>query len=277
MGYQEAFRPIEHLAESAGIKKAIEEYKDKPNIPEYCKYDCTTRRRDSGALYAVIIGQRCRVHIVSCDDIDDYIPYDEQYSDYYEDLDESLVEEAAKEHPELVEQAYKEVTGRFESYLEYCRKQRRREEERDAQEEKEASELWPAVAEMLGKYGSLPLDLLSRYPAFKDHSMYCVMTRLSDRGLVTCAGKLFEKICSLTDEARESLGIESPPPKLNKREEEERIVKLLGDFGALGMGVLSRGLGRSTSYTRARVYKLIDEGSVVPEGNGTARKYRLVA
>lgn len=273
MGYQEAFRPIKHLAESAGIKKAIEEYKDRPNIPEYCKYDCTTRRKDSGTLYAVIIGQRCRVHIVSSDDIDDYIPHDKQYSDYYEDLDESLVEEAAKKHPELVEEAYREVVGRFESYLESCRKQR----ERNAQEEKEASELWPAVAEVLGKYGFLPLDLLSWHPAFKGHRMYCVMTRLSDRGLVTCTGKFFEKVCSLTDEARESLGIESSPSDHSKREEEERIVMLLGDFGALGTRVLSRSIGRSIPYTRARVYKLIDDGSVVAEGSGNSRRYRLAA
>lgn len=277
MGYQEVFRPIDHLAESAGIKKAIEEYKDRPNIPEYCKYACTTRSKGTGALYAVVIGQRCRVHIVSSDDIDDHVPYDEPFSDYYEDLDESLVEEAAKEHPELVEQAYKEVAGRFESYLERCREQRRREKERKALEEKEATELWPTVAKTLEEYGFLPLDLLSRSPGFENHNMYCVMARLSDRGLVACSGGLFNEVYSLTDEARESLGIESSPPKISKREEEERIVKLLGDFGALGMGVLSRGLGRSASYTRARVYKLIDEGSVVAEGNGNTRKYRLAA
>lgn len=277
MGYQEVFRPINHLAESAGIKKAIEEYKDMPNIPEYCKYACTTRRRDSGSLYAVVIGQRCRVHIVSGYDIDDYVPYDEQYSDYYEDLDESLVEEAAEEHPELVEQAYKEVAGRFESYLERCREQRRREEERNAQEEKEATELWPAVAKTLEKYGYLPLDLFSHIQAFENHNMYCVMARLSDRGLVACSGRLFNEVCRLTDEARESLGIGPYPSSHNKSEEEKRIVMLLSDFGALSTSMLSRGIGRSTSYTRARVYKLIDDGSVVVEGSGNSRRYRLAA
>lgn len=114
MGYQESFRPISHLAEAAGIKRAIDDYKDNPHIPDYCVYYCATRSKSTGELYACIGGQRCRVHIVAGIDIDDCFPYDEKYSDYYEDLNEPLVEEAARERPDLVEQAYQAVAAAFE-------------------------------------------------------------------------------------------------------------------------------------------------------------------
>ena len=32
MSYQEAFKPISHLAEAAGIREAVEKYKDCPQI-----------------------------------------------------------------------------------------------------------------------------------------------------------------------------------------------------------------------------------------------------
>ena len=65
MGYQEAFRPIEHLAESEGVRQAIEDYRDNPHLPEYCHYACTARERATGKLYACIVGQRCRVIMVA--------------------------------------------------------------------------------------------------------------------------------------------------------------------------------------------------------------------
>lgn len=111
MGYQESLRPIGHLAESAGIKRAIDDYADNPHIPEYCHYYCSTRARGGSQLYACIGGQRCRVHIVAGIDWDWAIPPDAKYSDYYEDLDESLVEAAAKERPDLAEKAYQEVAA----------------------------------------------------------------------------------------------------------------------------------------------------------------------
>ena len=47
MGYQEAFKPISHLAEAAGIREAVEEYKDCPDIPGYCTFYCATKSKDA--------------------------------------------------------------------------------------------------------------------------------------------------------------------------------------------------------------------------------------
>ncbi len=35
MGYQETFKPIAHLAEAAGIREAIDAYKDCREMPGY--------------------------------------------------------------------------------------------------------------------------------------------------------------------------------------------------------------------------------------------------
>lgn len=69
---------------------------------------CITVEVD-GELFACIAGKRCRVHIVAGLDLDFLIPYDEGYADYYEDLDESLVDRAVAECPDLVERAYEDV------------------------------------------------------------------------------------------------------------------------------------------------------------------------
>ncbi|MDO4796543.1 MAG: winged helix-turn-helix domain-containing protein [Coriobacteriales bacterium] len=205
MGYQESLRPISHLAEAAGIKKAIEEYKDHPDLPEYCHYYCVAREKGTGALYACVGGQRCRVHIVAGIDIDDCMPYDKGYSDYYEDVDEALVEEAAKQRPDLVEQAYQAVAASFERAADWERSGRRGVRHRD-----EAT--------------------------FKERAVEVIPSSKSG---------------------------------------EERLVALLDENGEMNSRNLSGELGMSITRVRSELRKLIDMGSVVPIGNGRARKYRL--
>ena len=266
MGYQESFRPIIHLAESAGIKKAIEDYKDNPHIAEYCSYYCTARDRNTGRLYACIGGQRCRVHIVARHDVDDYVPYGEKYSDYFEDLDESLIDEAAREHPDVAERAYKEVAASFE---------------REAKEgikweeglRNEAIDLWPTVAKIFCNHGPSKLDFFKWHPALRGHFMHNVMVELERQGLIKCDGNFFKDNLWLTDEALQLLGIEGPP---QSRSDEERLTMLLDECGKLSTSTLSVLLGKCTSRTRSMLRKLIDQGRVVPVGNGRSRKYALV-
>ena len=63
MGYQEAFKPISHLAEAAGIREAVEEYKDCPDVPGYCTFYCATKsnafdENGNPRLYACVGGDR---------------------------------------------------------------------------------------------------------------------------------------------------------------------------------------------------------------------------
>ncbi|MBR3328488.1 MAG: winged helix-turn-helix domain-containing protein [Atopobiaceae bacterium] len=265
MGYQESFRPISHLAEAAGIKRAIDDYKDNPHIPDYCVYYCATRSKSTGELYACIGGQRCRVHIVAGIDIDDCFPYDEKYSDYYEDLNEPLVEEAARERPDLVEQAYQAVAAAFERAAE-----RGREWERELREEAIAQ--WPTVAKLFRKHGPMPLSFFERHPLFAGHFMHNVMVDLEKQGLVKCEGHFYADDLWLTDKALGMLGIDGPPPR---KSDEEWLITLLDENGEMSSRNLSNQSGMSVARVRSELRKLINRGCVVPMGNGRARKYRL--
>ena len=129
MGYQESFRPIGHLAEAAGIKKAIKDYEHHPDLPEYCVFYCASREIATGKLYACIGGQRCRVHILAGKDLDYCVPDVGSYSDYYEDFDNALVEEAARERPDLVEKGYRDAAADFERSAEWEREEKRKQRE----------------------------------------------------------------------------------------------------------------------------------------------------
>ena len=265
MGYQESFIPINHLAESAGIKKAIEDYEDHPDIPEYCHYYCTARKRSTGSLFACIGGQRCRVHIIAGIDLDDCIPHNAKYADYYEDLDEALVEEAARERPDLVDLAYQGVAEAFERTA-------KQSQERKRVLRAEAIELWPEVARVFKVFGPMPLRLFERLPLFKGHTMSNVLADLSWQGLVTSDGRFFIDNLRLTDKAMGQLGMEEHPKPLDI---EDEILKLLSVCGPTGTSDLSLMTGISAERVRMRLRKLIEEGRVASEGRGRSRRYRL--
>ena len=150
MGYQEAYKPIKHLAEAAGIRDAVEAYKDCPEIPGYCEFYCATRSKDrvdengNPRLFACVGGDRCvsmRVGRFSFDP-----PLDWVYSDHFEDLDNSLLEEAALERPDLVDAARKEAEKDFESLVEETRRWR-------AELDRQREELRPIIARYLSEHG----------------------------------------------------------------------------------------------------------------------------
>lgn len=267
MGYQESLRPIKHLAESAGIKKAIDDYADNPHIPEYCHYYCSTRARGGGQLYACIGGQRCRVHIVAGIDWDWAIPPDAKYSDYYEDLDESLVEAAAKERPDLAEKAYQEVAAAFKRAelegIEWERKLR-----------EEANELWPTVAKTILECGPSPIRLMEAQPVFDGHFAWNILVDLERQGRLKFEGASYkDRTLCLTDKALDELGLEELPEPLTPY---ERLPGLLEQYGPLSTKELSRSLGIGVDGTRRLLHGYLDQGSVIAVGKGRSRKYRCV-
>ena len=264
MGYQESFRPIRHLAEAAGIRKAIEDYDSNLYIPEYCRYCCATRERSTGKLYACVIGQRCRVHIIAGIDLDYLIPDGEDYADYCEDLDESLVIQAASERPDLVDRAYKDVADAFEWAAERGRKWERA-------LRRESCDLWPEVAKFLLRYGPLPLVFFERHPTFEGHFMWNVLFDLERQGLVESSGKLFGDSLLLTGKAMKMLGVESMPAQKNA---DELVVSLVADLGPISAGELVSLLGLPTNRIRGKLRKLVEKG-IVTEKRGRPRVYLL--
>ncbi len=149
MGYQEAFKPISHLAEAAGIREAVEEYKDCPDVPGYCTFYCATKsnafdENGNPRLCACVGGDRhVSMHIgrYSFDP-----PLNWAYSDYFEDLDNALLDEAALERPGLVSAARAETERRFEELVEETHRWR-------AELDRQREELRPKIARYLSENG----------------------------------------------------------------------------------------------------------------------------
>ena len=182
MGYQEAYKPIKHLAEAAGIQEAVEAYKDNLDIPGYCTFYCATRSKDTfdddgnPRLYACVGGDRCvsmRVGHYSFDP-----PLDWVYADHFEDLDNSLLEEAAIERPDLAASARAETVRDFESLVEETRQWR---EELDRQRE----ELRPKIARYLSEKGPTRHQDMCKVEEFAEYSeLYNVISELVWEGFL---------------------------------------------------------------------------------------------
>lgn len=167
MGYQETFKPISHLAEAAGIREAVEAYKDCPDVPGYCTFYCATQSKDvfdengNPRLYACVGGDRhvsMRVGQFAFDP-----PVDWVYSDHFEDLDNVLLDEAALERPDLVSVARAEAIKDFEKLVEETRRWR-------AELERQREELRPKIARFLSENGPTRHQDMFNVKEFSEYS-----------------------------------------------------------------------------------------------------------
>ena len=265
MGYQEAFRPIEHFAEAAGIKKAIEEYDNCGELSGYCNYFCASRRKSDDKLFVCVGGDRCVVIGIAGYFLDCCIPYDANYSDFYEDLDEELVEKSAQENPHLVEIAYLEIKVAFERMIEENREQSRA-------LRREANEVWPDVVKFLQAHGPSPWGAFSASPIFKGHDMMNVLSDLSKQGLIDSEGRFFSDDLRLSAKALDELGIKNPT---SPKTLEERLDLAFWELGPASSTALARCLGLSSNKTAKLLKEQIESGHVVREGRGRSCQYRL--
>lgn len=113
-GYQESLVPIFSLAEAAGIRQAVEEFFENENYRHW--YCCAVRaiprqseddhsRPLSERLFACVAGER-RPYTRTGSYMLDSFPEDSSYLEFYEDLNEELVDSAAKQNPGITHQAY---------------------------------------------------------------------------------------------------------------------------------------------------------------------------
>ena len=182
MGYQEAFKPIKHLAEAAGIREAIDAYKDCPDIPGYCTFYCATRSKDAlnengdSRLYACIGGDRyisMRIGQFGFDPPSNWV-----YSDYFEDLDNALLDKAALERPDLVSAARAETERRFEELVEETRLWR-------AELDRQREELRPKIARYLSENGPTRHDGMFKVKELSEHSeLHNVLSQLVWEGFL---------------------------------------------------------------------------------------------
>lgn len=118
MGYQESFIPIRHLAEAAGIRDAINKYKLEQDYDYW--YYCATKAivpdpckrhpfGDTGRLYVCVGGQRSPYTRPGSYFLDELTFGVDDYPKFFEDLDETLVDEAAFSCPNIAELARREM------------------------------------------------------------------------------------------------------------------------------------------------------------------------
>ena len=266
MGYQEAFRPIEHLAEAAGIKKAIEDYKHHPDLPEYCNFYCASREKATGNLYACIGGQRCRVHIIAGKDLDYCIPYDAPYADYYEDVDKVLVEEAARERPDLVEKGYRDAAADFERAAEWERERRRKEREA-------AEALKPLITSFLKEFGPATQRELYAMPSPEEHSVDDALRRLLYQDYLSCHYKRNKTLYWFADEtiAGSFEDALASAPTI-----EEKIERVLERESPLSVWKISFRVEASDSSIRKALRSLAERGKVAVDKTGSVYMYSLV-
>lgn len=132
MGYQESFIRIDNLARAAGYRDAIKERQDDYSFYFYC---AARAKKDmypypwwvgapksfyekpfirEGELFAVVGGDRSPYQQGML--FTDYVAGLEEgaYEDFFEDLDDSVVEAEALNHPELRNEACIEMNKRLD-------------------------------------------------------------------------------------------------------------------------------------------------------------------
>jgi hypothetical protein len=268
MGYQESFRPIKHLAEAAGIKRAIEEYDGHPELPEYCTFFCASRSKRTDELFACIGGQRCRVHIVAGIDLDDCVPYGEDYSDYFEDYDEERVEEAARERPDLAEKGYRDLVAAYEAELERNRERKRKIHE-------SAEELKPSVEAFLKSYGPATRQELYAAIHIKGVIEGEALDELLEQGYLMPAGKKKEMRLWFADET--IAGSLEDALERSPSTHTDRVMQVLKGFGPAALRRLSYYIGVSEYHIKKALQPLLEEGRVSVDKSHRPYVYSLAA
>jgi len=266
MGYQESFRPIGHLAEAAGIKKAIKDYEHHPDLPEYCVFYCASREIATGKLYACIGGQRCRVHILAGKDLDYCVPDDGSYADYYEDIDNKLVEEAARERPDLVEKGYRDAAADFERSAEWEREEKRKQREA-------AYALKPLIEAYLKENGpATSRELYSSIQHSDEHSMDDALRELHYQGYLV--GK-FDRMKKRYWFADDSMAGSYEDAMASAPSVEDKIVRALVRRGPLSVGWLSSYIEESEASVRKILKALVEQGRAVVDKTDRPYIYSL--
>lgn len=138
MGYQESFIPVENFAEAAGYKDSIKNRQDDPGFYFYCaaraKKDMYVSsiwggRPDDPAtkpfiykdeLFAVVGGDRrlyqAGAGMIFSDSIAGLDFGEGIYTDFFEDFDDSVLEEQAKDHPA----SRRKTKEAMDKHLDHC-------------------------------------------------------------------------------------------------------------------------------------------------------------
>lgn len=182
MGYQEAYKPIRHLAEAAGIRDAVKAYEDCEEIPGYCQFFCAVRSKDrvdeSGAplLFACVGGDRCVSMTIGEYSFDP--PLDWVYSEHYEDLDNALLEDAAQERPDLVAAARMATEAKFKRMIAETRSWR-------AELNRQLEELRPKIEAYLREHGATRHQDMFKVPELAEYTeLYNVLHMLVWEGFL---------------------------------------------------------------------------------------------
>ena len=204
MGYEEILKPIDHLAEAAGIRDVINEYADNCEIPGQCQYYCAVKqikdpngRKSTGGssrrLFACFGGDRCVMDSIGGYHIDEMSTDPSwNYHEFFEDLDESLVDEAAAERPDLVSKARENTVKPFERMIGETR-------EWHSNLRKQSDLYLQDVIALLTANGPTSYRGFCEADAFKKCDILNILTELSNEGFIDADYSKRPTMYSLSD------------------------------------------------------------------------------
>lgn len=265
MGYQEAFRAIIHLAEAVGVRRAIEDYRHHPDLSEHCTYCCASRKRRSYNLFVRIGGQQNQLHYLADIDFEDCVPYYGIYDDYFEDIDEALVDEAARERPDLVEKGYRECATDFEHVVKKVREQRQ-------EREIAVKALKPSIDAFLKENGPSTKQELYAIRQSEEHSIDDALDELIFQGLLMGKYNRGKNRYWFADEAVAGSYKDAVAcaPSI-----EDKVERALARKGTSSVRDLTFSVDVSDASIRKALQRLIEQNIAVVDKTGSVQMFSL--
>ena len=266
MGYQEAFLPFDHLADAAGIKKAIGEYERCCELPGFCVYYCAITHDFGGALFAHIGGDSCVVDQIAQRYSYRCFSRGHNYEEHNRMLDAALIESAAQQRPDYARAAYSRMKQAFESILEKDRKTR-------LALKTETEELLPEIVKHLVSFGPTSAEAFAVMPVFEGHVMDAVFDNLERQGLIEFVETGYRDEICLTDKARTEYGITSAK---SFKAPEEKLTYLLGELGPLCTSHIAALLNMSVTKANKILKEQMESGRIIKDTHTKPYMFRLV-
>ena len=266
MGYQEAFLPFDHLADAAGIKKAIEECAHSCELPGFCVYYCAITRDFGGALFAHIGGDSSVVDQIARRYSYRCFSRSYDHEEHNRILDAALIESAARQRPDYARAAYSRMKQAFESILEKDRKTR-------LALKAETEELLPVIVKYLVSFGPSSLEAFAVLPVFKDHGMNAVFDGLERQGLIEFVETGYRDEIRLTDKACAEYGIASTK---SFRTPEEKLLYVLSELGPLCTSHIAALLNMSVTKANKILKEQMESGRILKDTHIKPYMFRLV-
>lgn len=280
MGSREMCLPMMDLAEARGIRDAIGADSTGYGPYGFCAYVCSMRathkRPDGstplgpvGSLYCCVYGEKEIVYGLTGTELECVLGF-EKYTSYFDDIDETLVDEAAAERPEVVADAFQRMERMLKRIVQ---KNKYHDEEEEDCIRASCIEKRPRIAKFLLLHGPARLEEFCHAGQWPFYVKREEILYLAKTGFLACDGEGDEAVYRLSDSAPDMLSAYEPievPEDSNGK-----TLLLLSERGEMTTRKLSDIINVHPDIVRKMLRGLMDAGLVKARGRGSSRRYCL--